>query len=113
VRLAGKWRIVEMELWDVSFIDLLGPGFISFDGKGRGEFRFGAVTGSMDCSNTPAGADFTWGGADEMDGAFGEGWADLQEDRSLIGEISFHNGDESSFRARPFDEPVRPRAKNG
>jgi hypothetical protein len=107
--LKGKWRIVEMELWDTDFIDLVGPGFISFDGKGRGEFGFGAVTGSMDCSDTPAGADFTWAGSDEMDEASGEGWAELQDDGTLIGEIAFHNGDESSFRARPFDKPARRR----
>jgi hypothetical protein len=111
MRLAGKWRIVEMELWDKDFIDLLGPGFISFDGKGRGEFQFGAVTGSMDCSDTPGGADFTWEGFDEMDESRGEGWADLQDDGSLAGEISFHSGDESTFRARPFGSSERSRAK--
>ena len=113
MRLAGKWRIVEMELWDASFIDLVGPGYIFFDGKGRGEFTFGAVTGSLDCSDTPAGADFTWAGFDEMDEASGEGWAELQNDGSLIGEIAFHNGDESSFRARPFSKSGRRRAKHG
>ncbi len=111
MRLAGKWRIIEMELWDRDFIDLVGPGFISFDGKGRGEFRFGAVTGSMDCSDTPGGADFTWGGFDEMDESSGEGWADLQDDGSLIGEISFHHGDEFTFRARPFEGCGRAKTK--
>jgi hypothetical protein len=102
--LKGKWRIVEMKLWDKSFIDLVGPGFIAFDGKGRGEFGFGAVTGTMDCSDVPAGVDFTWEGSDEMDEARGEGWVELQSDSSLVGEISFHDGDESGFRARPFNE---------
>lgn len=59
--LAGKWRIVEMELWDREFIDLLGPGYITFDDQGGGEFCFGAATG----------------------------------------EISFNNGDESSYTAVP------------
>ena len=102
--LKGKWRIIEMELWDKSFIDLVGPGFIAFDGKGRGEFGFGAVTGTMDCSDVPAGVDFTWEGFDEMDEARGEGWVELQEDGSLSGEISFRDGDESAFRARPFNK---------
>jgi len=112
-RLAGKWRIVEVELWDKSFIDLVGPGFIAFDGKGRGEFGFGAVTGTLDCSDTPAGADFTWAGFDEMDEASGEGWVELQDDGSLNGEIAFHHGDESTFRARRFEKPTRRRARNG
>jgi hypothetical protein len=109
--LKGKWRIVEMELWDKEFIDLVGLGFITFDGKARGEFGFGAVTGTLDCSEVPAGADFTWEGSDEMDEARGEGWVELQEDGWLTGEISFHHGDESSFRARPFSK--RESRRNG
>lgn len=29
-KIAGRWRIVEMELWDTEAIDLLGPAFIEF-----------------------------------------------------------------------------------
>lgn len=97
--LAGKWRIVEMELWDREFIDLLGPGFIRFDDQGGGEFRFGAVTGTLDCSYAKASIHFNWEVSDEMDEASGQGWAELQDDGSLNGEISFHHGDESSFIA--------------
>jgi hypothetical protein len=39
---------------------------------------------------------------DEMDEASGDGWAELQADGSLTGEICFHNGDESTFKARPW-----------
>jgi len=97
--LAGKWRIVEMELWDREFIDLLGPGFIRIDDQVGGEFRFGAVTGTLDCSYAKVSIHFNWEGSDEMDEASGEGWAELQDDGSLNGEISFHHGDESSFIA--------------
>ena len=97
--LAGKWRIVEMELWDREFIDLLGPGFICFDGHGGGEFCFGAVTGTLDCGYAKASIHFTWEGNDEMDEASGDGYAELQDDGSLNGEISFHHGDESFFLA--------------
>ena len=31
--LKGKWRIVEMELWDNDFLDMMGPAYIAFDGK--------------------------------------------------------------------------------
>lgn len=97
--LAGKWRIVEMELWDREFIDLLGPGYIVFDDEGDGEFRFGAVTGILDCGYAKASIHFTWEGFDEMDKASGAGSAELQDDGSLNGEIRFHHGDESSFIA--------------
>ena len=97
--LAGKWRIAQMELWDREFIDLVGPGYIAFDDDGGGEFAFGAVTGALDCSYAKASIHFTWEGNDEMDDASGEGWAELHDDGSLRGEISFHHGDESSFTA--------------
>jgi hypothetical protein len=35
-----------------------------------------------------------------MDEASGDGWAELQFDATLIGEICFHDGDEISFTAR-------------
>jgi hypothetical protein len=40
--LLGKWRIVQMELWDADFLDTIEPAYIAFDAKGRGEFMFGA-----------------------------------------------------------------------
>lgn len=97
--LAGKWRIVEMELWDREFIDLLGPGYITFDDPGGSEFRFGAVTGTLDCGYAKASIHFAWEGFDEMDEASGDGYAELQDDGTLNGEISFHHGDESTFIA--------------
>ncbi len=97
--LAGKWRIVEMELWDREFIDLLGPGYFAFDDEGSGEFRFGAVTGVLDCGYATASIHFTWEGNDEMDEASGDGYAELQDNGSLNGKISFHHGDKSSFIA--------------
>lgn len=35
----GRWRIVAMDLWDKDAIDLVVPGFISFNGE-EGEMRF-------------------------------------------------------------------------
>jgi hypothetical protein len=101
-RLKGKWRIVEMEMWGIDFLDMLEPAYIAFDGKGSGEFLFGCVTASLDCADTPGGADFTWQGHNEMDEAGGDGFAELDDDGSLTGEICFHNGDESGFKARPW-----------
>ncbi len=97
----GRWRIVEMEAWDADFIDLMGPAHIQFD-DGGGNFAFGCITGEIDGSSDSDAISFTWGGNDEMDEAFGEGWAELQPDGSLVGEIIFHRGDESTFIARPW-----------
>ncbi len=101
-RLKGKWRIVETELWDSDYLDLVEPAYIALDDKGRGEFAFGAVNATLDCAFTPSGVEFTWEGFDEMDEVSGSGWADLEPDGSLTGEIAFHNGDETAFKARPW-----------
>src|ERR1700730_9096475 len=98
--LKGKWRIVEMELGDKDFLDMMGPAYIAFDGKAGGEFAFGCVTAGLHCRKTPSGVDFTWEGNDEMDQASGDGWAEREKDGSLEGEIRFHNGDGSTFKAR-------------
>jgi len=86
--LTGKWRIEEMELWDRAFIDLLGPGFISFDDKGGGDVRFGAVDGQLDCAYAKASIHFTWDGCDERDQAHGDGYAQLEDDGTITGEIN-------------------------
>jgi hypothetical protein len=69
--LKGKWRIVEMELWDKDFLDMMDPACIAFDGKAGGEFAFGCVTGSLHCRKATSGVEFTWKGNDEMDEASG------------------------------------------
>lgn len=46
--------------------------------------------------------EFSWDGNDEMDEAKGDGWAKLQPDGSLRGDIYFHRGDEVSFVAKPW-----------
>jgi hypothetical protein len=47
--LAGRWRILEMDLWDRDAFDLVGPAFIEFSRDGTGSFGFIAVQGWMDC----------------------------------------------------------------
>ena len=49
-RLVGMWRITEMSEWDADHLDLIGPAFIAFGSQGSGEFRFGAVEATLDCS---------------------------------------------------------------
>lgn len=110
----GKWRITEMDAWDREAIDLVGPAFIEFQGQG-GQFHFIAVDGWMDCrhgqrSGRPC-VNFTWEGNDECDPANGRGWAKLLKDGSLSGHIHFHHGDDSGFKAIPFQEDKTPRSK--
>lgn len=99
--LQGRWRIVEMDAWDTAFVDLTEPAYILF-GPTRGEFAFACVTGAFGGAGETDAVQFTWDGANEMDEAFGEAWAELQPDGSVTGEIEFHNGDESTFIAQPW-----------
>ena len=81
---------------------MLEPAYITFEAKGGGELIFGAVRGDLDCRYGPDGVRFTWEGFDEMDPASGAGSAKLAPDGSLTGEIRFHRGDESAFKARQW-----------
>ena len=112
--ISGKWRITEMDLWDQEVIDLLGPAFIEFKGEG-GQFRFIAVEGRMDCRhgqrNGRPCVEFIWDGDDECDPASGRGWVKLRTDGSLTGHIYLHQGDDSGFKAIPFEGDEPPTAK--
>lgn len=101
-RLVGKWRIIHTEAWDRPHLDLAGPAFITIHADGRGEMAFGALEAAVDCGFTPSGIDFEWNGADEGDQVSGEGWANLRDDGHLEGEISYRNGDETTFVAAPW-----------
>jgi hypothetical protein len=98
----GKWRIVEMPDYDDDFPDMVERAYILFNKTG-GEFVFGCVTGSIHGSCAGDAIEFTWQGNDEMDATSGHGWADLQDDGTLEGEICFHNGDDAAFTARPWN----------
>lgn len=96
----GKWRIVRMPDYTSDFPDMVERAYIVFNGKGGGEFAFGCVTGSIHGAGDGNAIEFSWDGNDEMDEACGDGWAELQPNGSLKGQICFHGGDEANFTAR-------------
>jgi hypothetical protein len=69
----------------------------------------------MDCRhgqrNDRPCIDFTWEGNDACDPASGRGWVSLQQDGTLTGQIFFHHGDDSGFKATPVDSHDRPTRK--
>jgi hypothetical protein len=97
--LLGRWRIVQMPDDTPDYPDMIEPAYILF-GVERGEFAFGCVTGHIFGSCSADAVSFSWHGNDEMDEAAGEGWAKLQSDASLTGQICFQNGDDANFIAR-------------
>ena len=100
----GKWRITEMEQWDLDFIDEEEKGYIEFGKGDQGDFHFGCVKGSMDCEIETVGGnpriEFSWDGTDEMDETSGRGWARIEKDGTLYGMIAFHMGERSWFKAK-------------
>lgn len=106
---AGRWRIVAMDLWDREAIDLVEPGFMEFHSGGTGEFGFIAVRGWMDCRigirDGHECVEFSWEGDDEGEPVNGRGWAVLTESATLRGHLFFHLGDDSAFTAEPFEVP--------
>jgi hypothetical protein len=96
----GKWRIVEADLWDRDYLDLVEPAHITFEDDGLGEFAFGCVHGGLDCEYSQRTIFFTWQGFDEMDEVNGDGSAELDDDGSLEIEIRFHLGDEATLKAQ-------------
>jgi hypothetical protein len=51
----GKWRIIEMELWDKDFIDMETEGYFQFGDDEMGVFQFGLVQGQIDYRIEKAG----------------------------------------------------------
>ncbi len=99
----GQWRIIEMEVWDKDFLDLMGPARITIDARGQGEFSFGCVNGAFSALGVENSPVSRWTGKDGMDEASGEISIDPEPDGSLTGEICLDDGDESEFRAVPWD----------
>ena len=99
----GKWFIVEMEAWDQEYVNMEVPGHFTFKKDGTGHFQFGLVQGEMDCcidtDDVTQRIEFSWDGQDELDPASGRGWAVIENDE-LHGRVFFHQGDDSTFRAR-------------
>lgn len=100
----GLWHITEMEQWDEDYLNMEVQAYIEIEWH-QGEFQFGLVTGSLDGklrtskSNGKQRFTFTWEGCDEMDDVSGSGSLELVSANELEGEIIFHHGDESTFKA--------------
>jgi len=103
VKYSGRWRIVEMDNWDMDYVDMVGPGHITIAKRGHSEMKFGAVNCDLDCGvENFAGSErleFSFLGMDEGDEDSGRGWAMLGG-KILKGHIYFHHGDESGFVAK-------------
>jgi hypothetical protein len=66
-RLIGRWRIVEADLWDRDYLDLVVPATMTIGADGHGEIAYGAMQASLELEYSRSIVFFTWAGFDEMD----------------------------------------------
>ena len=97
---AGRWRIVEMGIFDNDVLDEFEEAHITFKGA-DGEIAFAALTGSLDvrydARDGSACAEFSWEGFDDNEPACGRGWVTLGTAGRLVGHVYIHKGDDSGF----------------
>jgi hypothetical protein len=93
--LTGRWRIVEADLWDRDYLDLVEPAYLQIGNDGRAEFAFGAVNATAELEYGRCIVFFRWWGFDEGDEISGDGSAELQDDGSIEIGLSSYNGDDA------------------
>lgn len=98
-RLIGRWRIVEADIWDRDYLDLVGPAMMIIRANGHGEIAFGALQASLDLEYARSDLCFTSVGFDEMDEVRGSGSAELLQDGALEIEFDYDHGDAAILRA--------------
>ena len=108
-RIIGRWRIVEADLWDRDYLDLLEPATMTIGSDGHREIAFGAMQATLELEYSRTMVFFTWAGFDEMDEVAGSGSAELLDDPTLEIEFAYHPGDEAVLNAeRPLlQQPAR------
>jgi hypothetical protein len=98
---AGRWRIVEMDVWDNDVLDEVAEAHITFKGSADGEIAFAALSGDLDVRygtrDGSACAEFSWEGSDDNQPLCGRGWVTLGTAGRLVGHFYIHNGDDSAF----------------
>lgn len=98
-RLVGQWRIVEADLWDRDYLDLVEPAMLVIDDDGHGEIAFSAMQAGLDLEYGRSIVCFTWVGFDERDEVSGSGSAELLDDGFLAIDFTYHLGDEAILKA--------------
>ena len=94
-KLTGRWRIVEADLWDRGYLDLVEPAYLQIGNDGWAEFAFGAVNATAELEYGRCIVFFRWSGFDEGDEISGDGSAELQDNGSIEIALSFYNGDDA------------------
>ena len=98
-RLVGRWRIVEADLWDRGYLDLVAAATMTIGADGHGEIAYGAMQASLELEYSHSMVFFTWAGFDEGDAITGSGSAELNDDGTIEIAFAYHLGDEAVLKA--------------
>jgi hypothetical protein len=98
-RVVGRWRIVEADIWERDYLDLVEPATMVVGSDGQGDIAFGALQANLDLAYGRSDVAFAFVGSDEMDEVRGSGTAELLEDGTLEIELDFDHGDDAILRA--------------
>jgi hypothetical protein len=98
-RIIGRWRIVEADLWDRDYLDLVEPATLTIGADGYGEIAYGAMQATLELEYSRSMVLFTWAGFDEMDEVTGTGSAELDDDGTIEIKFAYHLGDEAILKA--------------
>jgi hypothetical protein len=98
--LIGRWRIIEADLWDRDYLDMIEPAHLEIGPEGWAEFAFGCVTAGGELEYSRTIVFFRWSGFDEGDEIAGDGSAELQDDGTIEIELAFDNGDDAILIGR-------------
>ena len=98
-RLVGRWRIVEADLWDRDYLDLVAPATMTIGADGHDEIAYGAMQASLELEYSRSMVFFTWAGFDEGDEFTGSGSAELNDDGTIEIAFAYHLGDEALLKA--------------
>ncbi len=99
-KLIGRWRIIECDVWDRDYLDLVEPAHLQISRDGRAEFTFGALTAGGPFEYSRTTVFFRWDGFDEGTEISGEATAELNDDGLVEIELCFDNGDDANLIAR-------------
>ncbi len=102
-KITGRWRIVEADLWERDYLDLMGPAHLTIGTDGHGEIAFGALRAGLNLEYSRSMVFFTWTGFEEMDEAGGSGSAELLDDGTIEIEFVYHHGNTATLRAERAD----------
>ena len=98
---AGRWRIVEMDVWDNDFLDLVEEAHLTLTGEANGEIAFGALKGFLDprygSRDGAACAEFSWEASTATDRPAGRGWGAFGTPGRLVGHCYIHDVVDSAF----------------